>query len=104
MYYPNDIEEICYEQDHIDKVWEEMKQIIPEYFQRYIDTEGGHSIQESEAEKLAEKFVIFQSQRLDADDHPLETDHKDITKGNDQPITDSFSWVNNIRQDKEHRS
>jgi hypothetical protein len=56
MYYPNDIEEICYEQDHIDKVWEEMKQIIPEYFQRYIDTEGGHSIQDSEAEKLAEKF------------------------------------------------
>ena len=56
MYYPNDIEEICYEQDHIDKVWEEMKQIIPEYFQRYIDMEGGHSIQDSEAEKLAEKF------------------------------------------------
>ena len=56
MYYPNDIEEICYEQDHIDKVWEEMKQIIPEYFQQYIETEGGHSIQDSEAEKLAEKF------------------------------------------------
>ncbi len=56
MYYPNEIEEICYEQDHIDKVWEEMKQIIPEYFQRYIDTEGGHFIQDSEAEKLAEKF------------------------------------------------
>lgn len=56
MYYPNHIEDICYEQDHIDKVWEEMKQIIPEYFQRYIDTEGGHSIQDSEAEKLAEKF------------------------------------------------
>lgn len=56
MYYPNDIEEICYEQDHIDKVWEVIKQIIPEYFQRYIDTESGHSIQDSEAEKLAEKF------------------------------------------------
>ena len=56
MYYPNDIEEICYEQDHIDKVWEEMKQIIPEYFQNYIDTENGHAIQESEAEKLAAKF------------------------------------------------
>lgn len=56
MYYPNDIEEICYEQDHIDKVWNEMKQIIPEYFQRYIDTENGHTIQDSEAEKLAAKF------------------------------------------------
>jgi hypothetical protein len=56
MYYPNDIEEICYEQDHIDKVWEEIKQVIPTYFQQYIDTEGGHAIQDSEAEKLAEKF------------------------------------------------
>ncbi len=56
MYYPNHIEELCYEQDHIDLVWEEMKQIIPDYFQRYIDTEGGNAIQDGEAEKLAEKF------------------------------------------------
>jgi len=49
MYYPNDIEDICYEQEHIDKVWDEMKQIIPDYFQRYIDTEGGHSVQDSES-------------------------------------------------------
>lgn len=56
MYYPNDIEEICYEQDHIDKVWEEIKQIIPIYFQKYIDTESGHAVQDSDVEKLAEKF------------------------------------------------
>lgn len=56
MYYPNDIEELCYEQEHIDKVWEEIKQSISIYFQKYIDTEGGHSIDESEVEKLAEKF------------------------------------------------
>ena len=56
MYYPNDIEEICYEQEHIDKVWEEIKQSILVYFQQYIDTEGGHSIDENEVEKLAEKF------------------------------------------------
>jgi len=56
MYYPNDIEEICYEQEHIDKVWDEIKQVIITYFQQYIDTEGGHSIQDSDAEKLAEKF------------------------------------------------
>lgn len=56
MYYPNDIEEICYEQDHIEQVWQEMKQSITIYFQQYIDTEGGHSINDSEAEKLAEKF------------------------------------------------
>ena len=56
MYYPKGIEDICYEQEHIDKVWHEMKQTIPDYFQKYIDTEGGHAIHDSQAEKLAEKF------------------------------------------------
>lgn len=56
MYYPNIIEEICYEQEHIDKVWDEITKGIVNYFQRYIDTEGGHSIQDSKVEKLAEKF------------------------------------------------
>lgn len=56
MYYPNDIEELCYEQEHIDKVWEEIKQSISMYFQQYIDTEGGHTIDENEVEKLAARF------------------------------------------------
>jgi len=60
MYYHNDnndnVEEICYEQDHIDKVWNEMKLVIPVYFQKYIDTEGGHSLQDNEIEKLAAHF------------------------------------------------
>jgi hypothetical protein len=58
MYYPNDIEELCYEQEHIDKVWEEIKQSISIYFQQYIDTEGGHTIDENKVEKLAEKFGL----------------------------------------------
>jgi putative transcriptional regulator len=62
MYYlreqDSSIEEICYEQEHIDKVWDEIKQVIPEYFQRYIDTEGGHAIQDSEAEKLSERVDL----------------------------------------------
>ena len=56
MYYPNAIEKICYDQAHIEKVWDEIKRVIPIYFQKYIDTEGGHSIQESEIEKLVTKF------------------------------------------------
>lgn len=48
MYYPNDIEEICYDQAHIEQVWGEICKTIPNYFQKYIDTEGGHSIEESE--------------------------------------------------------
>ncbi|MDP2692913.1 MAG: hypothetical protein Q8O88_04710 [bacterium] len=62
MYYPdcldceNNIEDICYRQDHIDKVWEEIKQVIPTYFQKYIETENGSAVQDSEVEKLMEKF------------------------------------------------
>lgn len=56
MYYPNDIEDLCYEGDHIEKVWSELKQSIPAYFQKYIDTEGGHTIVDSDIEKLAAKF------------------------------------------------
>jgi len=56
MYYPNNIEELCFEQSHIDKVWEEMEKIIPEYFQKMIDTEGGNIIHESDLDKLVLKF------------------------------------------------
>ena len=56
MYYPNSIEEVCYEQQHIEEVWEEIKKNAPAYFQKYIDTEGGHSVNDIKVEKLAEKF------------------------------------------------
>jgi hypothetical protein len=56
MYYPNDIEDICYEQDHIDKVWDEIEKVLPTYFEKYINTEGGHSVTADEIEKLAAKF------------------------------------------------
>lgn len=54
MYYPNEIEKICYEQTHINKIWEELDLTIPEYFQRYIDTEN--STQKIDLEKLTLKF------------------------------------------------
>lgn len=56
MFYPNDIEDICYDQSHIDTVWKEIKSEIPNYLNQYIDTEGGNIIEDKEAEKLAEKF------------------------------------------------
>jgi len=56
MYYPNDIEEICYEQDHIDKVWEEMKIKILTYFEKYIESDGGNAVDDSDIQKLAVKF------------------------------------------------
>lgn len=56
MYYPNAYEDVCYEQDHIEKVWEEMKKNISDYFQQYVDTEGGHVVHESEMDALVAKF------------------------------------------------
>lgn len=56
MYYPNNIEEICWNQDHIEKVWNEMQKFIPTCFQKYIDTESGQAISESDIERLAASF------------------------------------------------
>lgn len=53
MYYPNDIEEVCYEMTHINQVMDEIRHNIPEYFQRYIDTEAGSTRTEDEVSKLA---------------------------------------------------
>ncbi len=53
MYYPNDIEDICYEMEHINKVLEEIRINIPDYFQRYLDTEGGETVTEEEVARLA---------------------------------------------------
>jgi len=56
MYYPNDIEEICYEKDHIQKVLGEIKANIPDYFEKYVSTDAGHSADDEKLAQLAEKF------------------------------------------------
>lgn len=56
MYYPNNIEDICYQQDHIDKVWDEIEKVIPAYFEKYINTENGNSVTEDEIIRLAQSF------------------------------------------------
>jgi hypothetical protein len=56
MYYPNAIEEICYEQDHIDKVFETIKENIPQYIQEFIDTEGGTISSDVDLDGLKETF------------------------------------------------
>ncbi len=43
MHYPNDIEEICYEQAHIDEVWKMIEKQLPDYFSKYIDKEGSNN-------------------------------------------------------------
>lgn len=57
MYYPHSIEEICYEQSHIEKVLDEIKKNISEvYFPKYIETEGGCHASPDQINRLAEAF------------------------------------------------
>ena len=56
MYYPHDIEEISYEQSHIDMVLQEIMKNLHIYFLKYIETEGGNHMTEETANKLAKYF------------------------------------------------
>lgn len=41
MYHPNDIEAICFQEDHIDRVLAEIRATFPDYFSSYIESEAG---------------------------------------------------------------
>ena len=56
MYFPNDIEEICYDPDHIKKVLSEIILNFPRYFQNYLEQEAGQAIPISDIEKLAKSL------------------------------------------------
>ena len=56
MYYPNSIEEICYERDHIDRVLSEIKANFSDYFHDYLDTDAGNIVDDENIQKLAEHF------------------------------------------------
>lgn len=56
MYYPNHIEDICYENEHITKVTEEIKNKFDYYFEKYLETEAGNKKTAEEFMKIAEKL------------------------------------------------
>ena len=58
MYYPNKIEDICYDLEHISKVVDEIKMNFPKYFDEYVESENGNSPNEIDLSALAEKFKI----------------------------------------------
>ena len=53
MYYPNFIEEVCYQEHHINKVLHEINKSIPGYFQKFIDTENGTTVTADVAAKIS---------------------------------------------------
>lgn len=56
MYYPNNIEEKCYEEQHIEGVLTEIKANFHDYFDLFFQSEAGAALKEEQVKKLAEKF------------------------------------------------
>lgn len=53
------VEDVCLEQNHIDKVWKTIEQNLPRYFAKYIDTNGGVSTDNKQFDELQAKFGII---------------------------------------------
>lgn len=58
MYYPEKIEEISYQNEHIKKVLNEIDKNFHKYFKEYVETEKGNSPNEIDVSALAEKFSV----------------------------------------------
>ena len=58
MYYPEKIEEISYEPEHIAKVVSEIESNFHKYFDDYVVSENGNLSDELDISSLAEKFKI----------------------------------------------
>jgi len=56
MYYPNNIEDICYEEAHIEQVIEEIRKNFLQYFELFLETESGNKVSGDELEELAKAF------------------------------------------------
>ena len=54
--YINDIEPICYEEDHIDLVNAELKSNFKDYFQSFIESSAGLTTDEKAISELSKKF------------------------------------------------
>jgi len=50
------VEEICYEEEHIDKILKEIRVNISHYFSKYVKTEAGRLITQEEVKKLSNLF------------------------------------------------
>jgi hypothetical protein len=56
MYYPNDIEDICYEDDHIQAVLSEIKNNFPNEFKKFLESDNGNAVDDETIKKLGQKF------------------------------------------------
>jgi hypothetical protein len=56
MYFPNDIEKICYDPDHISQVLSEIKGNFHDYFMSFIETDAGNAPSDERFRELAQHF------------------------------------------------
>ena len=53
-----DVEPKCYEYDHIEKVVSKIKETFPDYFERFLETEGGVGITSKDFAQLQAHFGV----------------------------------------------
>lgn len=61
MYFPNAIEDICYENDHIVNIEKELEEGFSKYYKKFIESENGNSINQEKFNELSSKFNIKSS-------------------------------------------
>jgi hypothetical protein len=52
------VEDVCYEQIHIDKILEAIQRKFEEYFPRFLETSAGKGVSEVDFSELQKKFGI----------------------------------------------
>ena len=52
------VESKCYENNHVEKVVEKIRENFPAYFERFIETEAGVGITSKDFAKLQQSFGI----------------------------------------------
>ncbi|WP_240374046.1 hypothetical protein [Bacillus piscicola] len=56
MYYPHNIEEVCYAPEHVEQVLTEIRLTFPDYFHDFIQSEAGQGLSLDDLAGLAEHF------------------------------------------------
>ena len=59
------VEPVCYEHEHIEKVLKVVRESFYEYFDGFIETEGGKGVSSEELKALQEKFGTSSERRKD---------------------------------------
>lgn len=63
-----DVEDICYEQKHIEKVLSAIKENFEQYFCRFLSSTGGRDISLDNVQELQKKFGIEIHQKKKTND------------------------------------